>query len=309
MVAMQALPAYGMQTFQRKRPGEEMLGDAKRQRAYKTQMCAFFAVGMCAKGADCSYAHGPHELAPASAVEMVPDVSGAGKGFKTQPCKYFMQGTCQKGDGCTYAHGEMELMAHGGDPSYGAMAAPMAGAWGGTGAAAGSSYKTSLCKYYAQGTCTKGSSCMFAHGSHDLGGGAAGGAMFGKGAFSGGGKGFVQEAPAWTLPKFKTVMCKYAMQGSCTKGAECSFAHDESELSGGGGMAAGYSKGAGKAGIPGNSFGLVLPGGRKGGAPAAFAGGQVPGNYKTQLCIHFANNACRKGETCMFAHGEHELRH
>jgi len=75
-----------------------------------------------------------------------------------------------------------------------------------------------------------------------------------------------QAAPAGGGGGFKTVMCRFFMQGTCQKGDGCTFSHGEEE-------------------------GAAMP--------AAFApqqGGQTP-------CKFFAQGMCHKGDACTFSHG------
>merc|ERR1712014_171240 len=83
-------------------------------------------------------------------------------------------------------------------------------------------------------------------------------------------------APAPASGSYKTVMCKYAAQGTCTKGDACTFAHDESELSGGSSLSDGQPK--------------------------------ASGSWKTALCKYFPEGKCMKGEACNYAHGATELQ-
>ncbi|CAE7756810.1 ZFP36 [Symbiodinium pilosum] len=66
-------------------------------------------------------------------------------------------------------------------------------------------YKTSLCKFFEEGSCSKGSSCNYAHGQDEL-------------------------RESGQAPGFKTVRCKYYDQGTCKKGDDCSYAHGDGDL-------------------------------------------------------------------------------
>eukprot|EP00425_Heterocapsa_triquetra_P042515 CAMPEP_0195072072 /NCGR_PEP_ID=MMETSP0448-20130528/15737_1 /TAXON_ID=66468 /ORGANISM="Heterocapsa triquestra, Strain CCMP 448" /LENGTH=191 /DNA_ID=CAMNT_0040104011 /DNA_START=94 /DNA_END=666 /DNA_ORIENTATION=+ len=65
-------------------------------------MCRFFLDGRCAKGEDCTYAHGVDKL------RMRPDFT------KTTICREWLQGQCGRSSlECKFAHGEHDLRAVG----------------------------------------------------------------------------------------------------------------------------------------------------------------------------------------------------
>ncbi|CAJ1377527.1 unnamed protein product [Effrenium voratum] len=69
--------------------------------------------------------------------------------------------------------------------------------------------KMSMCKFFAAGTCNKGTNCSFAHSPEEIG----------------------QEVPvAAATGKVKTSMCKFFPFGTCNKGQSCPFAHVETEI-------------------------------------------------------------------------------
>ncbi|CAE8645501.1 unnamed protein product, partial [Polarella glacialis] len=217
-------------------------------------------------------------------------------------------------------------------------------------------FKTRICKYWEMGTCQKGDGCQFAHGGEEMGAPPGFGAPSyakgggGKGAFKGfqGGGSWEPPAPVHTQtyvgPKFKTQMCKFFEEGTCKKGGECNYAHDESELSDEG-VAVVDGKGSGKApsegkglqgtgfqgkgkswgggkgfqGTNGNGWGIIVPGlEAKGARPGVQAlpapkgwgvkGGKGGGpNLKTKMCQFFLSNNCTRGESCTFAHSEEDM--
>ncbi|CAK0797633.1 unnamed protein product [Prorocentrum cordatum] len=66
---------------------------------HKTRLCMYYANGYCARGEDCSFAHGSDD------VRTAPDFS------YTQPCKSFMKtGKCRQGDACKFAHAPGKLL-------------------------------------------------------------------------------------------------------------------------------------------------------------------------------------------------------
>ena len=184
---------------------------------------------------------------------------------------------------CQFAHGEGELRrdsnANGGGP-------PVIGPQGAPGKQ-GPSYKTTLCKSWAEsGNCPYGGACLFAHGE---------GEKRSEGQ------------------QYKTVLCKnWEASGmvktsnfevslnkslQCQWGEQCKWAHGREDLRSGSGP---------------KQFG---------GGPSAWAGSSS--QYKTVLCSKWGQvclnrtfsilkihpqGLCTYGTKCMFAHGTNELR-
>lgn len=74
--------------------------------------------------------------------------------------------TCPKGNNCNFAHSPMELRGGGGGGGGGMMGGPMGGGPGPAAAGANqpTKYKTVMCNHMSTtGTCSRGSSCNFAH--------------------------------------------------------------------------------------------------------------------------------------------------
>ena len=93
----------------------------------------------------------------------------------------------------------------------------------------------------------------------------------------GGGKGAKGAAGAGGEMRFKTVMCKHFLSGTCTKGPGCSFAHGEHELSSGkGGAGAAYGRRAGAPQQAYNPAGYAAPPPDGKGARGAYAKPAAP---------------------------------
>eukprot|EP00441_Pelagodinium_beii_P016460 CAMPEP_0197664990 /NCGR_PEP_ID=MMETSP1338-20131121/58971_1 /TAXON_ID=43686 ORGANISM="Pelagodinium beii, Strain RCC1491" /NCGR_SAMPLE_ID=MMETSP1338 /ASSEMBLY_ACC=CAM_ASM_000754 /LENGTH=207 /DNA_ID=CAMNT_0043243731 /DNA_START=14 /DNA_END=634 /DNA_ORIENTATION=- len=146
-------------------------------------------------------------------------------------------------------------------------------------------------------------------------GGMGKGGAFTPGAVPSGGGG----------PK-KSKMCTFFLQGSCSKGPACTFAHDQSEI----GMQYDPSQapkpGTGKGGgelscskhgkqrsmrnmVDDGMGGMCCAPGfecQVGAANTNYGGGGGV-QKKTKLCMYFQMGSCTKGPACSFAHGEWEL--
>lgn len=81
-----------------------------REHFAKTKMCTFEAMGMCAKGVRCPFAHSKSEL------HSSPDLS------RTKMCKAFLRSGECKVVGCKYAHSQKELR----EPNLSKDEAPLA---------------------------------------------------------------------------------------------------------------------------------------------------------------------------------------
>lgn len=99
----------------------------------------------------------------------------------------------------------------------------------------------------------------------------------------------------------KTRVCPFLLAGSCNRGAECNFAHNQTELRE----------------VPNLkktklcqqfAIGKCQMGGK-----CSFAHGEeelryTPEFYKTSICQGFFKGKCHYGDNCRYAHGENELR-
>ena len=175
----------------------------------------------------------------------------------------------------------------------------------------GKSFKWIQCRYYKEGqptSCRGGNTCAFAHGQEQLIQKPESGA-----SVDGEPRGVKRNARAANLP----VMCMHHLRGSCDKGDDCQFFHDEEKF---------------KKAIP-PSYKTTLcenymgTGHCKRGLACSFAHGrfelrpfdykgdfdkkikEMP-NWKTTLCQFFIKTGgnCRNGAECDYAHGEKELR-
>ena len=148
--------------------------------------------GACNYGAQCTFAHGAHELADGGR-----GMGGGGGGggipgippgrIKTRPCnKFNTPAGCPYGDRCTFLHAEAPMLALPPPPGM-EFAAPGAGM--GRGRGRGSvpgglpggirsnipgenvplNYRTRLCmRFDSEAGCHFGDKCHFAHGAHQL---------------------------------------------------------------------------------------------------------------------------------------------
>mmetsp|Transcript_79059 Transcript_79059/g.223741 ORF Transcript_79059/g.223741 Transcript_79059/m.223741 type:complete len:318 (-) Transcript_79059:123-1076(-) len=177
------------------------------------------------------------------------------------PCKFFIQGICRKGAACPFSHGNQPQPQYEQYELYEPEQVPQE--WevqhqqpyrpghmmaGGGGGASSHKYKSTPCKFFAQGMCTRGSSCTFSHGEQEPP--PIGARSFG--AAGGGG------APHSTP-------CKFFAMGQCKRGAQCTFSHV--------GLAAPDFEGGkgGKGGKPGGK-----PGGKSFGKPFGLPYGGKP---------------------------------
>lgn len=123
-------------TVQRQQPkgfvpySKEPGPSALQVRLQKTKLCAYHMRGVCTHGEACRFAHSSEELAP------TPNLAC------TRMCPDLLAGKCTN-PGCQYAHRLDDIKA------------------------TNFCYKTTQCKWYANGTCRNGADCKFAHGDED----------------------------------------------------------------------------------------------------------------------------------------------
>lgn len=90
-----------MQNMQSGHATQELMSSVRKMPSSvysKTKVCKFFAKGLCARGASCTYAHELGEVEPKLDL------------FRTRLCFAFAKnGFCRDGDACKYAHGMDQL--------------------------------------------------------------------------------------------------------------------------------------------------------------------------------------------------------
>lgn len=147
-----------------------------------------------------------------------------------------------------------------------------------------SNFKTTICKFFLSGQCTKGDGCTFSHG---------------------------EEEGAQMPPEQNETMCKFYPEGRCTKGASCPFKHEGAEGGKKGCKGGGFEKGGwgggGMATSPWGAGGMAAWGGKGGkgcGAisPWSMGGGGKGGNSGAPPCSFYAKGTCAKGASCSFSH-------
>jgi len=248
---------------------------------------------------------------------------------KRSICKYFLQGRCEKGNLCTWAHGEQELNAPAGstnkllqeqavEPSEEVIR----------------NVKRTICTFWQQGRCRSGDECLYAHGEHELG------QPYEEQKRRPGLNQPLAEAPSTASPldgnatvvyvpvviradvaeklgatkgsfasvaevdplAVKRSLCKYWQNGNCDRGALCTWAHGEHEI---GMPALTLSQGAALDGsdVP-SETGVEPPEETIQYSPSKPT---AVGEVKRTICKFWLENACERGNSCLFAHGRSEL--
>lgn len=234
----------------------------------KRTICKFWQQGQCERGAQCTWAHGAEDMGKPQLESPVAGYNrpgaGGGKGWSAPPPQpVFGGGWGGKG-------GKGGLAAGKGGP-------PVAAGWGKGGGGKGKGWgkedygwtlmslpmggklepsaKKTICKFWAEGLCSRGEECTWAHGREEMGqpiefsrpppsqqwqpapswgkGGSKGwgGSIGGPGGLLGG-KGYYPGpgAPVARTPSAKKTLCKFWQAGACEKGDACTWAHGEEEL-------------------------------------------------------------------------------
>eukprot|EP00929_Paragymnodinium_shiwhaense_P083467 TRINITY_DN444_c0_g1_i1.p1 TRINITY_DN444_c0_g1~~TRINITY_DN444_c0_g1_i1.p1 ORF type:complete len:865 (-),score=201.22 TRINITY_DN444_c0_g1_i1:286-2880(-) len=172
-----------------------------------SSLCKHWAAGSCRDGKLCLYAHGEHEL---QGYDPYKEDRFEGRPPPKAMCKHIYSASgCEKAFNCPYAHTEEELNR----------------AWKPVSRFEGGTSPSTRCKYMLQkGRCDNGVMCRFAHSDDELDPEvlkaekqAETGSSAEVNRFEGGSR------PA--------TRCKFMLQsGSCKKGDDCLFAHNDSEL-------------------------------------------------------------------------------
>lgn len=172
------------------------------------QVCKFWQNNKCREGSNCKFSHGELQRSQSAAVR------------RASLCQFQTSGVCKFGDRCLQAHAERELIqdVNGDDDLSKARACSEfteKQSVADVGFRRGISEQTPLkekvitkkqiCSYWEKGKCTRGSGCLFAHGSEEL-----------------------NQSTADQF--YKTSLCKYYKAGRCTLGSKCRQAHSREEL-------------------------------------------------------------------------------
>lgn len=236
----------------------------------KTKMCNFFAQGFCSKGQACFFAHGDSDL------------NSRPNFHKTQLCMAFQRnGICRDGRACKYAHGKEELRT-----PTGTLQSSVLVMQSGTKQIKDDdiwSVKTSdeECGLDLESFCSSRQISETSEWSHSSEDGLSELAFcVSEDGLSAGDSEVDICDKKWKKDKreargkrpneeilIKTKMCKFFMQGKCSKGETCQFAHTCDDLQ------------------------------------------CRPNLHKTRLCMAFQRTgSCREGTSCKYAHGINELR-
>lgn len=177
----------------------------------KKKVCQFFLEGRCAKGVNCTFAHGAWEI-------------GMPQGTGELMCSFYQLGKCDKGALCTFSHGD-EPTAYGSGASPGAPSAVQ-------GAPQAQQADRSLPNIDDELTLLDREMQAIQNEIDRLASGESGpqpsSNAWGPASQQEGTSQSHQNSGGF-VPK-KVRLCTFYEQGRCTKGSACTFAHGEHEL-------------------------------------------------------------------------------
>eukprot|EP00927_Polykrikos_kofoidii_P038521 TRINITY_DN3290_c0_g1_i1.p1 TRINITY_DN3290_c0_g1~~TRINITY_DN3290_c0_g1_i1.p1 ORF type:complete len:602 (-),score=88.33 TRINITY_DN3290_c0_g1_i1:104-1909(-) len=145
--------------------------------------------------------------------------------------------------------------------------------------------KRTICRFWSEGNCARGSACGFAHGEQDLG----------------------VVVPSASVQATQTLskrtLCRFWQEGSCQRGPLCGFAHGDEEL----GMPVPVAEEMAPAEASENQIMCqqwMESSGQDGSEYPLVSGTHAE---KRTLCKFWLGGHCDRGSFCSFAHGEHEI--
>eukprot|EP00927_Polykrikos_kofoidii_P053728 TRINITY_DN4828_c0_g3_i1.p1 TRINITY_DN4828_c0_g3~~TRINITY_DN4828_c0_g3_i1.p1 ORF type:complete len:1132 (-),score=141.05 TRINITY_DN4828_c0_g3_i1:52-3366(-) len=235
----------------------------------KTKQCTFFAEGKCSKGNQCTFAHGgtPESSNDSSRTQETPLlVSPRPVGGWPIP-RNEAGGKAASSNGTSRPHETPAL----------ALPRPVGG-WpikrtepaGAPSISEGSASKRKVCSFYQQGTCKRGSECMFAH--------------------------LDNAAPPPRSRKEnddgdQAKVCTFYMRGECRKGWRCPLQHPVDDV------------GVGKASSDRGARSATNWDDER---SKSDQDGRGVYKRKTKLCAYYARGDCKKGDDCEFIHAPDE---
>jgi len=209
---------------------------------FKRTICRFWQEGRCEKGNTCGFAHGEEEIGNPVLGEALPAHAQREHAYQSHVkmpnqteikrtiCKFWQEGRCDKGVTCGFAHGEHEI----GDPVAESSLAPptflaaanqLSTPQNSTEMPIHVDVKRTICKFWEEGRCGKGDSCSFAHGVKQLGELVHDGKQIGLRV-----SGLDQSEVNRFARELKRPLCKFWLEGACSRGDACTFAHDRREI-------------------------------------------------------------------------------
>jgi len=143
-----------------------------------------------------------------------------GSAVKRTFCKFWQEGKCSKGEACTFAHAEHEI----GQPIVDSSWAPAAHKGQSNDFGNAVARKKTLCRFWQEGKCAKGSGCTYAHGEQEIG------QPINAEATRLGTTRRVTDVGIGNTIGVKWTLCKFWQDGKCSRGEACTFAHGLDEI-------------------------------------------------------------------------------